>query len=425
MATRFTSFGFASSGGTALRTMPARLAEVHNILDFGADSAGGNATATTAAIQAAVDVVSGTGRGTVYFPRGFYSINAPITFNLADISIRFRGEGTGTTVSANFNGFAFDRHLASPSNTAFVIFEKMSVQNGNASGATSGGIRIGSTTQAAIRDMQIGGFIGLTTEDSAGNSSQNIFIENSTMGNPTHDAGSTGLIIGGSGAMVGSYFRGCDIAVRAYGSGLNIAGMRIENCNTAYLLGLDSAGTDAGMSAFSMSGSTEGCITAIDMAGVCTGGFIGPISALGHDAAGSGESALTPSLYGVRVRAGKAQACAFFNISAVGCDTAAISIENASSRANNSFISCSAGTGGAGLVAWVLPTNAYTAQFVQCNTAAVWTLSQLPSGGDVLEGDEFNISDSSTATWGANVTTTGSNHVLVRWNGSNWTVVGK
>lgn len=47
----------------------------------------------------------------------------------------------------------------------------------------------------------------------------------------------------------------------------------------------------------------------------------------------------------------------------------------------------------------------------------------LPSSPVV--GDTANISDSNTATWGANVAAGGSNHILARWNGSNWTVVGK
>ena len=42
------------------------------------------------------------------------------------------------------------------------------------------------------------------------------------------------------------------------------------------------------------------------------------------------------------------------------------------------------------------------------------------------QGDEFNISDATTATWGATVSAgSGSNRVLVRYNGTNLTVVGK
>lgn len=36
-----------------------------------------------------------------------------------------------------------------------------------------------------------------------------------------------------------------------------------------------------------------------------------------------------------------------------------------------------------------------------------------------------NVSDSNTATWGATVAAGGTNHILARYNGTNWTVVGK
>lgn len=421
--TPFTTFAFPATGAPTPRTMPTRLAEIHNVLDFGADPTGSNPTATTAAIQAAVDVVSGAGRGTVYFPLGFYAVNAPITFNYnGALSICFRGEGAGTTISGSFNGFVFDRHLATPNNAAFVLFERMSVQNGNSSGATSGAIRLGSTKQGAFRDLQAGGFICITTEDSAGNSSQGIFLENCKMASSTSGAGTVGLIIGGSGAMLGCDFIGSDIGVVAYGNGFQMAGNRIENCNTAYQLGLDSAGTNAGMSGFSLNGSLEGCLTHIDMIGSCSGGFIGPVGILGHPTSGPNQN--MDSQYGLRVRANAAQACTFYQISTTSVfDVAGISIANATSRADNVFIGCDghAVTG----AAWITPTNAYTAKFLQCNIQPVWTFAQLGTGSNALEGDEENVSDSNTSTWGNTAAGSGSNHVLVRYNGSNWTVVGK
>jgi len=39
-------------------------------------------------------------------------------------------------------------------------------------------------------------------------------------------------------------------------------------------------------------------------------------------------------------------------------------------------------------------------------------------------GAVANISDSNTNTFGATVAGSGSNHVLARWNGTNWTVCG-
>jgi len=45
--------------------------------------------------------------------------------------------------------------------------------------------------------------------------------------------------------------------------------------------------------------------------------------------------------------------------------------------------------------------------------------------GSPTVGQLANVSDSNTNVWGATIAGTGGNHVLARWNGSNWTVVGK
>ena len=89
------------------------------------------------------------------------------------------------------------------------------------------------------------------------------------------------------------------------------------------------------------------------------------------------------------------------------------------------FVGCSANQSGSTGNNWNLPSNAYTAWFQNCNISPTWTFSQLPTGGNVFEGDEFSITDSTTATWGFTAAGSGSNHVLVRYNGTNWTVVGK
>jgi hypothetical protein len=52
----------------------------------------------------------------------------------------------------------------------------------------------------------------------------------------------------------------------------------------------------------------------------------------------------------------------------------------------------------------------------------VGTFSDLPAAASANEGAVVAISDGSTATWGATVTGGGSNHVMVRSNGTNWTV---
>src|SRR5262245_50598639 len=87
--TSFTEFAFPATGAPMPRTMPARLAEVKNVKDYGA--VGDGATDDTAAIQAAVNAAYGSsssphggGSGVynnaaVFFPAGNYIIKSAIT----------------------------------------------------------------------------------------------------------------------------------------------------------------------------------------------------------------------------------------------------------------------------------------------------------------------------------------------------------
>lgn len=45
--------------------------------------------------------------------------------------------------------------------------------------------------------------------------------------------------------------------------------------------------------------------------------------------------------------------------------------------------------------------------------------------GSPAVNEQAGVSDSNTATWGAVIAGGGANHVQARWNGTNWTVVGK
>lgn len=51
--------------------------------------------------------------------------------------------------------------------------------------------------------------------------------------------------------------------------------------------------------------------------------------------------------------------------------------------------------------------------------------SSLTTCASAIEGQVSAVSDSSTATWGATITGSGSNHVLGYCDGTNWTVMGK
>jgi hypothetical protein len=53
------------------------------------------------------------------------------------------------------------------------------------------------------------------------------------------------------------------------------------------------------------------------------------------------------------------------------------------------------------------------------------TFASLTACSGTLEGSMASVTDSSTATWGATITGSSTNHVLGYCNGTNWTVAGK
>lgn len=495
MSQRFVNYPFAATGATAPRTMPDRLGEIKNVKDFGA--LGDGSTNDWQAVQNAVNWTSGPNRGTIYFPAGQYIINSPITFNYAGaLNINFRGEGSfsthlnGSNIS---NGYVLDRSLGAPSNQACVIIEKL-----NATGSI-GGIRAGSSNSVLIRDCTAN---GITTEDSPGVSSQNIFIQSCLI-----QGG--GLTMGGPGAVTSTDWISCDVAARMYGKGWFMGGNRIERCNTAYLLGLDSGvastftgtvasnvltvtgsptgtikpgqqlsdggvnvpagvtiisngtgtggagtynlsnptftistpqtingiGNDQGASGFAiMGGTTEGNWVSLDLAGTCYGFYIGDLSLVGHTQ-GSGNAGAVGGILGTQYHLlirtpNNCSSGEFAGLWGTGdnADVAGGSVGAATSRANLLFSGCNLlkGVSGGAAVDWATPSNAYTAQWLNSNISPTWTFSQLPTigGANALEGDEFSITDSTVTGWSSNVTVGGgSNHVLVRNNGTHYTVV--
>ena len=193
-------------------------------------------------------------------------------------------------------------------------------------------------------------------------------------------------------------------------------------------------GNDVGASGFTISSSsTEGNIVDMDFSGTCSAFFCWA----------NGLLLLMPR--GDQIRTCQRNTgfllelirrlMAFFLASTLTgdlFDTAAIQIDASTTRANlvvmGSQFSPHAAGGGYGADV-IPPSNAFTVQWQSCQFdgyVPAWTFSQLPTGGNVEEGDEFSITDATTNTWGANVTTGGgADPVLVRWNGTNYTVVAK
>lgn len=110
--TPFTSFAFPGAGRPANRTMPARIADIFNVLDFGADPTG--VADSQPAYQAAVTAASNN--GIIFSPKGNYKVLSGILVPIGS-SLQFIGEGIGSGIQGNFNGFIID-NLSTPYNAA-------------------------------------------------------------------------------------------------------------------------------------------------------------------------------------------------------------------------------------------------------------------------------------------------------------------
>src|SRR5919106_1715913 len=105
----FTSYSFAATGGQVSRTMPARLADMINVKEYGA--LGNGINDDTGAIQSALSAAYGTvaaphgtancsANKSMFFPSGHYLISSPLLIPPV-MGARIVGSGSSTTVIEN------------------------------------------------------------------------------------------------------------------------------------------------------------------------------------------------------------------------------------------------------------------------------------------------------------------------------------
>lgn len=515
--TAFTSFAFPPTGEPTSRTMPNRLAEIKNVKDFGA--IGDGFAIDTTAIQAAVNNVTSTGnRGWIFFPPGTYLVDAAITYNGATgsqpVSILFTGCGDASTITGNFPGFIFDRSLSPSDNptNGVKVFEKLVVSNGNAAG---GGIRLGSSVGAVIRDCNVNAWRCIQFTDSDGGAVQSGLIENCVFSPNGQGGASCGISTSANVTIIACDLTGFHVGINLAGVGPEVHGCRFEVNRIGIRLGTDIDGTvtvNSGCNGFIISGgSFESNGRAIDFAGGSGFGIISGFQIIGFEgsapyelltavpstaatfsasAAGGGSISIdvngiatitgitggplkprynlagaqnaqpwdfvsgaviptatvlyqqltgttngngtyimrgTPS-YGIHTNG---DACQFVVFSGISCGPqayiAGISVGNTTSRNGLVFNGCNSTIASAfGGVAWQTPTNAWTAEFINCNTSPTYLFAGLPVAGNLRAGDSYFITDVNTSTLGANVTAGGgTTKGFVVWNGTAWTLMSK
>jgi Pectate lyase superfamily protein len=152
--TPFANFGFAATGAPTARTMPDRLAEVVNVLDWGAK--GDGSTDDSAAIQAAIDyclstkVGTGAFGGKIFFPPGGYKIGTALNVGSdtnPNARVIFEGVGKGYSTSIESFGGGLSGFLISKGNKAYDALQGLNgIDVINASSTPrSGAIRVTGT----------------------------------------------------------------------------------------------------------------------------------------------------------------------------------------------------------------------------------------------------------------------------------------
>jgi hypothetical protein len=430
----FTSFAFKATGGTENRTEPNRWADWHNVKDFGAT--GNGSTDDTAAIQAAIDWTMSDQRGTIYFPPGQYKTTAALDLYFgtgANQSIILRGDGMASHIVGTFNGYIIDRYdpdWMTPSGN--IVIEKLFVTNGS-DVIGSGAMRLGNCNNAVVRDCKIEAMNGIILSESdldATFLSNNCAVINcsiscSNPGSlPFWTTGSNGIMTGNGTSLINMDIGTFDCAIRMCGTGCNMLSGRLEVNNYSVIFGVDHLGNSAPAIGCSAGGFTnesylKGMFDLVNADGCCL-----------YETGGSSFHAPT---FGLRLQSGVANTT-LLNVSASGVyemGGTPIIIEDStgSPGRGNTFIGCAASSGTGGIIPWTMPTKARTAQFINCNnTVPIFTFANLPTGSDVVFGDEYIISNSNVtvvaANFGATVTGGAPNVTAkVRWDGSNWIIV--
>jgi hypothetical protein len=393
MTTNFTTFAFPSTGAPTPRTLPARLAEVHNVLDFGAT--GNGTTDDLAAIRAAIDWQTSTNyRGTIYFPPGTYYVSAPIDFSalwtpsqqFTGLFISWLGEMGRSIIVGDFADYVLRRGIEGPPRYGGPwLIDKLTIINRHAGG---GGIRLGAVQCAAIRDCDITADIAINEDntenpiDVAGgganvNGAFECLIENCNL-RPynTRRAGSIGIYKCSDGPVTNCTIIGFESGIRTASGqgGASILGTYFEGNTYGFRPGaaIEAWGVGTG-GVFTL----EGCHFKNN--GIAINGLTSGIYRGVYIEATTGSIPGNPQ-YGMLFTSGRT-AGSFKGISIVGdFQQYGVSLGGGETIKNSGTY---VGVGSLNSISspsknWELPTTAMSVKFSAINKASVFKVAQLP-----------------------------------------------
>lgn len=234
-------------------------------------------------------------------------------------------------------------------------------------------------------------------------------------------SGSGGIVAGN--ALTGTIGPPHNIASMSWSS----ASSGVATCNSVYATGL-SSGNLISIENVTSTGPGSFNVTDIACNVVDADTFTYPLATNPGSVTVQGTWSRN-CLYGIRARGLTATTIAGNTVS-VQAETASVDLtyDGNTSGTNNTFV----GNTTTGSSTWIMPVNISKASFKYIendNPAATMNYADLPGQAGVymtpaIEGMEYDIINSNSSVWGATASGGGTTHAKVRYNGTNWTVVG-
>ena len=325
-------------------------------------------------------------RGTIYFPPGKFFVSKPISFidlDFPNVTSAWRGETGASIIIGDFADYVFSRIIEATGRAGSIVIERLTILNKNAAG---GGIRMGYGQNCRILDCNIIANQGATTTTWDTNLSGSPWgsfettVENCRFSPGAHVSGSVGYWAFADGTVSNCQFINCETGIAPYGGeGATVfAGCYFEKNTKGIWFGNSPSGQQSSSGSVVSGCHFKNCGTALY--GGSGQGLVEGVLIEGTN--GQAPNGANPQ-YGIQLYSGGSGGSTglYRGVLVTGqYDVAGISIAETDliSAINNTFQGVQAFNSSGSGVPWVLATTSNAADFVNCNVAVVYTMSELP-----------------------------------------------